>query len=111
MKIKFYLDGNLPLSKTIEVPIVTIVIRTVFLENNKYYLQVFLDECQNKKMIYCDRIDVSEGINVNKTSASNEGDVSHYWYFLNFSFKLQPNVCNICHDLLMISVNLSDFAT
>ena len=45
MKIKFYLDGNLPLSKTIEVLIVTIVIRTVFLENNKYYPQVFLDEC------------------------------------------------------------------
>ena len=62
-------------------------------------------------MIYCDRIDVSEGLNVNKTSASNEGDVCHYWHFLNFSFKFQPNVCNRRHDLLMISVNLSSFAT
>ena len=61
-------------------------------------------------MLYYDRIDVSEGIDVNKTSASKECDVCHYWYFLNYSFKFQPNVCNRCHDLLMMSVNLSDIA-
>ena len=55
-----------------------------------------------------DRIDVSEGIDVNKTSASKECDICHYWYFLNYSFKFQPNVCNRCHDLLMMSMNLSD---
>ena len=27
----------------------------------------------------------------------------HYWYFLNKAFKFQPNVCNGCHDSLMIS--------
>ena len=58
-------------------------------------------------MLYYDRIDVSEGIDVNKTSASKERDVCHYWYFLNYSFKFQLNVCNRCHDLLM-SMNLSD---
>ena len=61
-------------------------------------------------MLYYDRIDVSEGIDVNKTSASKECDVCHYWYFLNYSFKFQPNVCNRCHDLLMMSINLSDIA-
>ena len=61
-------------------------------------------------MIYYDRIDVSEGIDVNKTSASKECDICHYWYFLNYSFKFQPNVCNRCHSLLMMSVNLSDIA-
>ena len=61
-------------------------------------------------MLYFDRIDVSEGINVNKTRASKERDICHYWYFLNFSFKFQPNVCNRCHDLLMMSMNLSDIA-
>ena len=30
-------------------------------------------------------------------------------YFLNYSFKFQQNVCNRCHDLSLISVNLSDF--
>ena len=31
----------------------------------------------------------------------------HYWYFLNYSLKFQPNVCNRCHDLLLIYVNLA----
>ena len=58
-------------------------------------------------MIYFDRIDVSVGTHVNKTSASKECDICHYLYFLNYSFKFQPNVCNRCHDLLMMSINLS----
>ena len=57
-------------------------------------------------MLYYDRIDVSEGIN--KTSASKEGDICHYWYFLNKGFKFQLDVCNRCHDLLMMSMNLSN---
>ena len=45
MKIKFNSDHELPLIKTIELPTMTIVVRVVFHENNKYYLQVFLNEC------------------------------------------------------------------
>ena len=59
-------------------------------------------------MLYFNRIDVSEGRDVNKTSESKECDICHYWYFLNKNFKFQPNVCNRCHDLLMMSMNLSD---
>ena len=44
MKIKFNLDEELPLNKTIEIPSTVIVVRAIFLENNKYYPQVFLDE-------------------------------------------------------------------
>ena len=62
----------------------------------------------NIKMLYFDKIDVSEGIDVNKTSASKECDICHYWYFLNKGFKFQPYVCNRCHDLLMMSMNLSN---
>ena len=61
-------------------------------------------------MPYFKRIDVSEGNDVNKTSASKECDICYYWYFLNFSFQFQPNVFNICRDLLMMSMNLSDIA-
>ena len=46
------------------------------------------------QMLYYDRIDVFERNDVNKTSASKECDVCHYWDFLNYSFKFQPNVCN-----------------
>ena len=34
-------------------------------------------------MIYFDRIDVCKEIGVNKTNASKECDICHYWYFLN----------------------------
>ena len=61
-------------------------------------------------MLCYDRIDVSEGTDVNKTSASEESDIFHYWHLLNYSFKFQPNVCNRCHDLLMMSIKLSDIA-
>ena len=59
-------------------------------------------------MLYYDRIDVSEGVDVSKTSGSNECNVCHYWYFLNYSFTFQPNLCNRCHDSLRMSMNLSD---
>ena len=61
-------------------------------------------------MLYYNRIDISEGIDVDKTSASKDCDICHYWYFLNSSFKFQSNVCDRCHDLLIISINLSDIA-
>ena len=60
--------------------------------------------------MYFDRTDIPKGTNVNKTSASKEYYVCHYWYFLNYIFKFQPNVCNRSHDLLMMSMNLSDIA-
>ena len=62
----------------------------------------------NEKMLYYDRIDVPDGIDVNKTSSSKKFDICHYWCFLDKGFKFQVNVCNGCHDLLMILINLSD---
>ena len=45
MKIKFNSDEELPLNKTTEIPSMIIIATAIFLENNKYYPQVFLDEC------------------------------------------------------------------
>ena len=63
-------------------------------------------------MLYYDRIEVSERIGVNETSASKECDISCYSYYLDKWFKLrvQLDVCNGCHDVLMISINLDDIA-
>ena len=58
-------------------------------------------------MLYFNRIGVSKGTEFNKTSASEECDICYYWYFLNCSFKFQPNVCNRCHYLLMMSWTLA----
>ena len=45
MKIKFNSDYNLPSNKILKLHNITIVIRFVCQEDNKYYHQVFLDEC------------------------------------------------------------------
>ena len=43
----------------------------------------------NIKMLYYDRIEISERIDINETSASKEHDICHYWHLLNKGFKFQ----------------------
>ena len=45
MKIKFYADDNLPLNKPLKLPMLTIIVRSVFEEEGKFYAQVYLDGC------------------------------------------------------------------
>ena len=61
-------------------------------------------------MLRYQKIDVSEGIDVNKTSASKECELCHYWFFKDIGFKFQEHVCNKCHDLLTIAHSLKDIA-
>ena len=35
----------------------------------------------NIKMLYFEKLDVSKGIDVSKTSKSIDGDIYYYWYF------------------------------
>ena len=60
-------------------------------------------------MLYYDRIDVSGGIDVNKTNSPKECIIYHYWYLLDKGFKFQPNVCNGCHNILIMSMNFNDY--
>ena len=48
MKIKSNSDKQLPLNNMIEISTMTIVVKAIFFENNKYYPQVFLDKCLYK---------------------------------------------------------------
>ena len=41
---------------------------------------------------------------------SKECDICQYWKLLGKRFKFQLDVCNGCHDLLMMSMNLSNIA-
>ena len=61
-------------------------------------------------MLHFDRMDAFERTDVNKTTASKERDICHYWYFLNYSFKFQTNFCKKYHVLLMMFINLSGIA-
>ena len=45
IKVKVDSDGELHLNKTIEIPTVAIVVRAIFIKNNKHNPQVFLEEC------------------------------------------------------------------
>ena len=45
-------------------------------------------------MLEYDRIDVSEGNDINKTNASKECKICHYWYFKDIRFKYEPYLCN-----------------
>ena len=45
MKIKFNSDDDLPLNKILKLHMLTIIVRSVFEEDRKYYPQIFLDEC------------------------------------------------------------------
>ena len=44
-QIKLNSDDNLPLNKTLKLHNMTILVRSVFEEDDKYYPQAFLDEC------------------------------------------------------------------
>ena len=57
-------------------------------------------------MLYYDRIDISKGIDLGK---SNSCMICHYW-LLNHGLRFQYSFCNGCHDLTMLSVNISDIA-
>ena len=56
------------------------------------------------------KIDVSEGTDVNKTSASKECELCHYWFFEDVGFKLEKHVRNGCHDLLTMAYSLKNIA-
>ena len=55
-------------------------------------------------MLEYDRIDISEGIDVNKTNLSKKCDICHYWYFKNIGFKYEKYLCNGCHDLMQKAI-------
>ena len=61
-------------------------------------------------MLLYEKIDVSEGIDVNKTSASKECELCHYWLFKDVGFKFEEHVCSGCHDLLTMVYSLKNIA-
>ena len=117
---------SLPLEKTMILHNVRILSKSVVDKNqNRYYYNIFLEKSYilinhlkimtiNKsfyklQMLYYDRIDVSEDIDVNKISASKESIIYHYRYFLIKGFKFQSDVCNGCHDTAILTIRSVDY--
>ena len=61
-------------------------------------------------MLEHDGIDAFKGIDVNKTNASKECDICHYWYFLDKGFKFELYLCNCCHDLMQKAMKFNNVA-
>ena len=61
-------------------------------------------------MIEDDKIDISEGIDTDKTSASKECSICHYWYFLDKNFNYDPYLCNGYHDLMQKAMSFKNVA-
>ena len=60
-------------------------------------------------MLYYDTKDISQWIDLAKSNNSKECMICHY-FFSNHGFKFQDSVCNGCHDLTMLRLNISDIA-
>ena len=61
-------------------------------------------------MLQYEKIDVSEGIDVNKTSASKECELCQNFFFKDIGFKYEGHVYNGCHDLLMMAYSLKNIS-
>ena len=61
-------------------------------------------------MLEYNRIDISEGIDVNEANLSKECDIFHYWYFKDTGFKYEPYLCNGCHDLMQKATSFNNIA-
>ena len=59
-------------------------------------------------MLQYEKTDASEGIDVNKTSASKECELCHYWFFKKVGFKFEKHICNKCHDVLTMAHSLEN---
>ena len=61
-------------------------------------------------MLEYDKIDISEGIDINKTNSSKECKICHYWYSKDMSFKYESHLCNGCHGLMQKTVSFNNIA-
>ena len=59
-------------------------------------------------MLEYERIDVSEGIDVNNTNLLKECDICHYWYFKDIGFKYEKYLWNCCHDLMQKAMGFNN---
>ena len=80
MKIKFTSDDSLFLKKMLELHNMVIIVGSVFREDNKFYLQDFLDEFLYKlELLKYNRTDGFEGVGVNRPTGSQKCIICYYW--------------------------------
>ena len=61
-------------------------------------------------MLKYDRIDISEGIDINKTNKSKECMLCHYWHFLDKNFSYGPYLCDGCYNTMQKFIDSKNIA-
>ena len=61
-------------------------------------------------MLEYERIDISEGIDDNKTNLSEECMICHYWYFLDKNSSYGLYLCDGRYNIIQKSNNLKNIA-
>ena len=61
-------------------------------------------------MLEYDRIDISEGNDINKTNSSKECKICHYWHLKDIGFKYEAHLCSGCHGLIQKAISFNDVA-
>ena len=51
-------------------------------------------------MLIYEKIDISDGIDVDKSDKSKECMLCHYWYFLDKNFSYGPFLCDGCYNMM-----------
>ena len=61
-------------------------------------------------MLELDKIDISEGIEVDAINKWTECMLCHYWYFIDKSFSYGPHLCDRCYNIIQKSNNFKNIA-
>ena len=61
-------------------------------------------------MLEYNKIDISEGVDVNLSNKSKECILCHCWYFLNKNFSYGPFFCDGCFNIMQKSNNFKNIA-
>ena len=61
-------------------------------------------------MLVYERIDISDGIHVDKSDKSKECKLCHYWYFLDKNFSSGPCLCGGCYNMMQKCSELKNIA-
>ena len=106
------IDSNFPIEKIFKIHSITIVIKSLIEKDNKFYLELALNRClfepyeiKLNKMLEYDKINISEGIDINKCEeTSRECSLCKFYYFLDKNLKYGPYLCDSCYDMFMKTV-------
>ena len=62
------------------------------------------------KILPYERIDLWEGIDIDRSNKSKECIIWHYWCFKDIGYKFEPHVCNGCLDISLMASGLENIA-